>query len=149
MSETDSQNSSTREDDRLSSSSGSAGKTLSKLQNRNVFFLGLAFLLLYTAFQTMNGILQVWNLMVFRFGLKTRVPTKSRKWSSWKILFYITILDGAGQLLLAASWPRSGSQRSSQSGHFLRCLRSLRLGESRMRSRENQFCTSLRRGWLL
>ena len=42
-----------------SSESSSEGKSLSKLQNRNVFVLGLAFLLLYTAFQTMNGILQV------------------------------------------------------------------------------------------
>lgn len=41
------------------SESSSRGKSLSRLQNRNVFVLGLAFLLLYTAFQTMNGILQV------------------------------------------------------------------------------------------
>jgi len=43
------------------SESSSGGKSLSRLQNRNVFVLGLAFLLLYTAFQTMNGILQVFN----------------------------------------------------------------------------------------
>jgi len=57
MTETDSQNSSILENNEPSESS-SGGKSLSRLQNRNVFVLGLAFLLLYTAFQTMNGILQ-------------------------------------------------------------------------------------------